>query len=166
MHELEFPYGRKRYLCAICGNTSEDEKRIEACEALGMPESTSLRVGDWIILRGVRKMVSDIFYLEPGDRVNPYQEDCDPPHTLAITLREPFRSGDRDGGTSGSYKTLKHSHVVLLQEGDEEKLAAAGLVRSPLMQRTEVGFRVFLRNLWRNLLFPFFTGKSWDEWPR
>ena len=55
MYELNFPYDRRRYVCGICGFVSADRKKVEACEALGRPEETDLKIGDKIPLVTTRE---------------------------------------------------------------------------------------------------------------
>lgn len=52
MRRLKLLPNRIVYVCGICGLQSADRKKVKACEAMGVSETTTIKVGDRVDWRG------------------------------------------------------------------------------------------------------------------
>ncbi len=140
MYTINLPFGRKRFVCDMCGYMSSDEDRLRGHEAIGVAETTELQAGEtvemfdrcwqgdrFIGLSEVRESwrVEAIFYSEPGFvTMEPmYPHDPLPPHTLCVMLFLSLHSG------RPVFRKISYRDLQLWQEGDRAKLLAAGLIK-------------------------------------
>ena len=155
---INLPFGRSRFVCDICGYMLPHENGLQQHEAIGVVETTELRVGETVELFGrcwqgdrfvglsedkESLQIEAIFYSEPGfvTLESPYPHDPLPPHTLCVTLIHPLHSGSGCVTHSLTYRDLQ-----LWQEGNRSKLLAAGLVKEPLPQSS------LSRRMWKKVL--------------
>lgn len=131
MFTLEFPFGRKVFVCEICGYEAGDRRYLKWCEATGALETTELKALDRVMMGERCVLINELFYTKPGMHI----KDIQPPtHTLAAHMWEPFHLSPEEiasGNRNGSHWTMLYSDIVLWQEGDEQKLREAGLIEDP-----------------------------------
>ncbi len=155
MYTINLPFGGGLYVCSTCGFVSRDEKRVEKCKAVGIQETTQLKVGEVVsIYQKERKddgssnvsksreqwTVSSIYYSQPGSRgINgavPYE--IMPPHTLCVDLVQQVM-----GGTASTIFT--HQDLKLWEKGDIGELKMEGLIKeAPRPQPFSKKLRSFL----------------------
>ena len=139
MYSLEFPFGRKLYVCGICGIATENRGAAEQCDADTPTETTNLNVGDTVELPEYRLnldkkqrawvevfvesfvwTVAELFYAQPGVRLSSVDDgasmwDWVRRHTLCIRLER--RLHNDLSGFTGANERFTYQHFREIQEG-------------------------------------------------